>query len=211
MIRNALLALLSAIICTGCATMFARQYDEITIKTEPPGAKVYEGAELLGTTPLTHRFERDTFADTKLHIRKADYITQQVRLNRTIEKKALYNLGFITTTFGATSWGIDAATGALIRYHPNSYFIELEPINDKPDGNTLNRLNRSRFVLLNYDLIKRDMARGGGEYLWAYYSMLDGAPEWDVFMERVYGRMGNLLARSDAVDFYRSLEASQKQ
>ena len=46
------------IMLNGCASKLAPTYDEITIKTEPEGAKVYDenGWKFLGITPLTHSF-----------------------------------------------------------------------------------------------------------------------------------------------------------
>ena len=50
----------SCCILCSCATMFSRGADEITIKSEPEGADVYDGANLLGKTHLKHTFVRET-------------------------------------------------------------------------------------------------------------------------------------------------------
>jgi len=51
---------LCGVLC-GCATMFAPDSDDITFKTEPEGAEIYDGVNLIGKTPLTYSFVRNTF------------------------------------------------------------------------------------------------------------------------------------------------------
>ena len=119
-----ILCIMCSALFAGCASMFAPNSDNITIKTNPEGADVYYGGNLLGQTPLTYSFKRETFEQKKLNIRKEGYKNQELLLEKTIEKIALFNLGFTTTTFGATSWGIDAATGNAIKYSPDSYLID---------------------------------------------------------------------------------------
>ncbi len=197
------------ILLSGCATMYAPKNDNITIKTNPEGADVYLGASLLGKTPLTYSFKRETFEQKTLSIRKQGYKNQELFLQRTIEKKALYNLGFIITTFGVTSWGIDAATGALIKYYPDSYLIDLENDNNSSSYKDLNRFQRFRFVVLNLDNLMKDIASGGGEYLRSYY---DSRParvtpdDYQEFVNRVSLQEDLLLSATDPIEFYTGLE-----
>ncbi len=39
------IGIFSLLLSTGCATLFSNKEDTITIKTEPPGAEVYRGAQ----------------------------------------------------------------------------------------------------------------------------------------------------------------------
>lgn len=166
MIRCALCMLLS-----GCATMFAPDSDKVTIKTSPADAEVYEGATLLGKTPLTHSFKRDTFEKKILTIKKDGYTSEELPLNKVLEKTALWNFGFFITTCGATSWGIDAHSGNMIKYSPDSYYIELEKKGNSVSRDDHLRLQRLRFVLLNQDSLMKDIAVGEGAYLKAYFEM----------------------------------------
>lgn len=118
--------ILIVILLSGCASMNAPDSDKISINSIPAGAKVYDGANLLGTTPMTHTFKRDTFQKKTLTLRKEGYKSQDLLLGTTLAKEALWNLAFITTTMGVTSWGIDAANGNMVQYHPDSYLIDLE-------------------------------------------------------------------------------------
>lgn len=195
------------LLASGCATMFSRKEDAVTIKTEPPGAEVYLGAEPLGTTPLTYTFKRDTFEQKRLTLRKAGYKTREFDLGRTLEPKALFNLGFFLTTAGASSWGTDAATGAMIRYSPDSYFLDLEPENRPSDQAERARRGRTAFVLVNHRRLTSDLARGEGESLSAYYALL-GLPERvDAFLIRMREAAPLLLSADDPVDFSEKLEA----
>ncbi len=207
--RKAVLIIALLSFLSGCATMFASKSDTITIKTEPPGAEVYYGAELLGETPVTHSFKRDTFVQKTLQIRKSGYATHELQLQKSIEPVAFFNLGFILTTMGATSWGIDAATGAMIRYEPSSYFVDLVPIESRQNSLDQARDHRMRFVLLNYQPLRGDIANGNGEYLRAYYSLLLTPGPYDDFVTRIQNNSADLLAQKDGVDLLRHLEVIQ--
>ena len=201
-----LLSVSFLLLSSGCATLFSQKEDTITIKTEPPGAEVYEGTTPLGTTPLTHTFKRDTFKQIKVNIRKEGFKTGELELRRTLDKTALWNLGYILTTGGITSWGIDATTGAMIEYDPKSYYIDLEPINRAPTLSERGRRNRMAFVLFNHHRLKSDIARGEGEYLSAYYRISDTAEPYRTFLQRIRKEAPALLSKEDGADFYRYLE-----
>lgn len=110
----------------GCATIFGPSSDEVSIDSEPSGAKVYfSDGNLLGTTPVKIHLDRQLNA-ASLTFRKEGYQVKTVRMGKGIEGTAFLNLFFILTTVGATSWGIDAATGNMFKYNPKAYVVELE-------------------------------------------------------------------------------------
>jgi hypothetical protein len=202
---------LCALFChlCSCATLFAPGKDDITIKTDPEGAEIFDGADFIGETPLTHSFVRDAFERKELTIRKKGYKSQKLYLDRTLEKAALFNFGFILTTGGATSWGIDALSGHMIRYSPDSYLIELE--NEAGSTGTKEQANRQRlrFVIINHDYLRKDIAMGQGEYLRAYYEMRPpGGPFGDYrsYLSHVSRQAHFLLAVNDPVEFHHELE-----
>ena len=206
--RKAMVFLMGIIFLSGCASMYAPSSDTITINTVPPGAEVYDGVTLLGTTPLTHTFKRDTFEHKKLSIRKEKYKTHEFKLGRTLEKVALFNFGFITTTWGATSWGIDALNGNMIRYDPDSYLIDLESAGSGTEsGSSLERRNRLRFVLMNYDSLRSDLARSDGDYLLAYHRLRNSRDDYQTFLGSVLSESSVLLAQEDAVALFQSMES----
>ncbi len=194
---------------SGCASMLAPNSDNITITTIPEGADVFYGTHLLGKTPLTYSFHRDTFEKKILNIRKEGYKNQELLLEKTLEGKALWNLTFITTTFGVTSWGIDAANGNMIKYSPNSYLIDLEKDNNSSSQKDHAHLQRLRFVALNQDNLKKDIASGDGEYLRAYFAATLSMTAFDSyqdFLSHVSRHASLLLPLRDPVEFYNCLE-----
>lgn len=192
----------------GCATMFAPGEDQITIKTDPGGAEVYDGATLLGKTPLTHTFARDTFEKKVLTVKMEGRKSHSLYLQKTMEKTALLNFGFITTTFGVTSWGVDAFSGHMTKYSPNSYLIELESAGGVTTKEEQSRRRRLRFVVLNSDSLRKDIARGDGEHLRAYYALRPSAKSSESYRDfavRMAVQSGSLIEVQDAVDFGREL------
>jgi len=194
---------------SGCATMFAPDNDKITIKTEPAGADVYEGANLIGKTPLTHSFKRVALERKILLIRKEGYTSEELDLRKSLETTALWNIAFVLTTGGVTSWAIDAHSGNMTKYSPDSYLIELGK-----KGNTISReehlrLRRIRFVLLNRDSMMKDIAAGDGNYLKTYFEMRPPQQPLDTyqaFLKHVSSQAPHLLYQDDPVEFYHELE-----
>jgi hypothetical protein len=194
---------------SGCATMFAPGSDKITIKTDPAGADVYEGGDFLGKTPLTHSFERELLYRRVLTIKKEGYATQELNLRDTLERTALWNFGFSTTTCGATSWAIDALSGNMIKYSPDSYFIELEKKGATVSWEDHMRRQRIRFVLLNRDSLMKDIAAGDGNYLRTYFEMRPLQQPLDTyqsFLNHISNQAQLLLCQNDPVEFYQELE-----
>jgi hypothetical protein len=193
----------------GCATMFSREYDDLTIESNPPGAEVYLGADHIGTTPFTKRFDRETFESPQITLRKKGYKPQTVTLERTLEKTALLNFGFFLTTCGVTSWAIDAASGSMIRYAPDSYLIDLQRNGDEGSASWRRRHLALAFVLTSQPNLMTDISRGGGEYLEAYYH-LNFTPvstaSYPVFLHAVRKESAALLVCTKGLELDRALK-----
>jgi hypothetical protein len=200
---------LMALLLSGCASMFAPATDTVRIDTLPQGAKVYDGSNLLGTTPLVHTFKRETFQKKNLTLRKEGYRSQELQLGTTLEKDALWNFAFITTTLGVTSWGIDAANGNMVKYYPDSYLIDLERGGGPEGRRDQTRFQRLRFVAFNKDHLQQDIAAGDGEYLRAYFAIRSRMVPGDYrsFLREVSRDAPRLLSAGDPVHFFVSLEA----
>lgn len=201
--------LLSALLlASGCATIFAPGYDDITIESNPPGAEVYVGTEVIGTTPFTKRFDRKTFAHVQITLRKEDYKPETVPLQRTLETTSLFNFGFISTTAGGTSWGIDALSGNMIRYQPNSYLIDLQKSGDEESAIWQMRHHALRFVLSNKISLAADISRNGGEYLEAYYRLFApvSTATYPAFLRAVSDESAALLDCANGLELSWALE-----
>ncbi|TAK03537.1 MAG: PEGA domain-containing protein [Candidatus Manganitrophaceae bacterium] len=198
---------------SGCATLFSEKEDIVTIKSEPPGADVYLGDRPLGTTPLTIPMKR-SISMKRLNLRKEGYKTREVKLETTVAPVAFLNCAtcpfFILTPFATSSWGTDITTGKMIRYDPTSYYIELESEAKAPEAGARARSDRAAFVLYNIQGLKSDIARGEGEYLSAYYRLIDNQESESVFLQRIRESAPALLSRPDAVDLHNDMEDNLK-
>jgi hypothetical protein len=196
------------VLLSGCASIFAPATDKITIDSIPQGASVYDGANLLGKTPITHTFKRATFEHKTLTLRQKGYRNQDVQLGTTLETASLWNFGFITTTFGVTSWGIDAVNGNMVKYSPDSYMIELQK-EGPSDQEEQTYLQRLRLVACSQGNLQMDIARGDGEYLRAYFEIRQrtrATGDYQAFLRDVSRQAPHLLSVHDPVELCNSLE-----
>jgi hypothetical protein len=189
--------------------MFAPDYDDLTIESEPSGAEVYIGADHIGTTPFTYRFDRVTFESPEITIRKEGYKSQTVRLERTFDNYALLNLGFILTTSGVTSFGIDAASGNMTKYAPNSYLIDLQKTGGESSASWRRHHSVIAFVLTNHMNLMKDISKGGGEYTKAYYDLKvaqGSRVTYPEFLENVQRQSESLVSCKSEMELYRALD-----
>jgi hypothetical protein len=213
-VYSAFVLLAVSLLSSGCATMFSRSYDDLTIESNPPGAEVFIGAEKIGTTPFTKRFDRVAFDSPEITLRKEGYKPKTVTLERTVATPALGNLVFILTTMGVTSWGIDAASGNMIQYAPDSYLIDLQRLDSGGSASWHKNHVTLAFVLTNQMNLMRDISKGGGEYLKAYYQ-LNIAPistaSYPTFVDRVRKESRSVLLCENGLELYHALiEISRK-
>ena len=190
--------------------MYAPDSDTITIVTNPDGADAYSGANLLGKTPLTHAFKRETFERKTLTIRKEGYKNQEILIEKTLETKALYNLAFVTTTMGVTSWGIDAANGNMVKYSPDSYLVDLVKVETTSMKSGHDGFPCLRFVVLNQAALMKDISLGDGEYIRAYYEIRmpnAGVAAYRKFLDQIALHSLLLLSTGEPLEFYRGLES----
>jgi hypothetical protein len=107
---------------TSCATLFTGTKQTVQINSKPSGAKVQVDGIDRGTTPTAVKLKKGN--DGQIITLKADgYETKTFQPETNFNGVAILNLG------NFLFWGIDAATGALWKYDPKFYEIELEPNN----------------------------------------------------------------------------------
>jgi len=117
-----ILSIVSTFLMTSCATIFTGTKDTIRFDSNPQGAEVYlDGLEVCKTpcTTLVKRSLSDKLAEIKLD----GYETRVITLDRKFNPVSIINLGSLL------GWGIDAATGSLMKYNKKGYDIELEKDN----------------------------------------------------------------------------------
>ncbi|MDV4043684.1 hypothetical protein CMT37_12755 [Elizabethkingia anophelis] len=103
---------------TSCATVFTGTTDSITVTSKPDRAIVYDRGLEKCTTPCTFKMGR-SLSDKTIEIRKEGYETKTIGLDRKFNAVSIINL------FGLIGWGVDAATGSLMKYDTKGYNVEL--------------------------------------------------------------------------------------
>lgn len=121
--RTTALTGLAAFYLTGCATVFTGTSDQISVSTEPSGAKLFLNGNDMGRTPVTVPVAR-SLGTTMMSVRKPGYEDKTFALQSSFNTIAILDI-FLWPTFI-----IDAATGSIIKYSQTSYNIELEKKQD---------------------------------------------------------------------------------
>ncbi|MES2962685.1 MAG: PEGA domain-containing protein [Bdellovibrionota bacterium] len=191
--------LASALVSSGCATLFSETSDTVTIDSEPAGADVYWRGDLIGRTPFTHVFKRQTAA-SYLEFAKKGYETRKVDLVRKVAGATWLNLGF--TALSPSSVGTDVSSGQMWEYGPKAYVAKLSPQGRDETWNE----RVMEYVIANDAPLKKDLARGSGETMKAFCSLIKKTPEkCQTFTTRV--KQERALETENALEFYRALRA----
>ena len=113
---------LSVISClfltTSCATLFTGTKQTVQINSKPPGAKIQIDGIDRGTTPAAIKLKKKS--DGQVVTLKLDgYET------KTIVPETSFNAVSILNLTNILFWGIDLLSGAVYKYDPRFYEIEL--------------------------------------------------------------------------------------
>lgn len=107
------------LLITSCATVFTGTKDRISFNSTPSGATIYiDGVEQC-TTPCTMKVSR-SLNDTDVELKLDGYETRLITLSKEFNVVSIINLGNLL------GWGIDAVSGAVMKYDRKSYDIKLE-------------------------------------------------------------------------------------
>lgn len=119
---TATLLVANMLVMTSCATLFTGTKDTIRFNTEPQGATVYiDGVEQC-KTPCTIELKRD-INDTNVEFKLDGYETRLITLSKEFNVVSVLNLGNLL------GWGIDAISGAVMKYDRKAYDITLDKNN----------------------------------------------------------------------------------
>jgi hypothetical protein len=154
-----------------CATIFSGTKEDIKFSANVPGVRLTIDGEHKGTLPLTVTQSKDFLhgQEFKVKLEAPGYVTQEFQLKRSFNWIALLDI-----TSVPTSGGIDYYTGALMRFEPNEYHIQMVK-----RGRGSAEIERERrlwnYALMNYRRLQADLARGGGEHLDSFAVAVGGA------------------------------------
>lgn len=110
--------LISLFLMTGCATIFTGTKDRIAFTSTPSGATIYKDGVEICTTPCNYKVKR-SLNDTEVEFKLDGYETRLITLDKEFNLVSIINLGNL---FG---WGIDALSGAVMKYDRKAYDLKL--------------------------------------------------------------------------------------
>jgi hypothetical protein len=107
-----------SVLLTSCATIFTGTKDKITFNSTPSGATIYKDGVEQCKTPCTLRVTR-SLNDTDIEYKLDGFETRLITLDKELNVVSILNLGNLL------GWGIDALSGAIMKYDRKVYDITL--------------------------------------------------------------------------------------
>lgn len=117
--KNLSLLLIFCFTLTSCATIFTGTSDKVYFETKPKKAKVMVNGIEKYKTPCTTAIKR-SLSPENVTLKLEGYDTRSIQLEQSMNAVSFFNL------FNILVWGIDATTGAMKKYDPKSYVLELD-------------------------------------------------------------------------------------
>jgi hypothetical protein len=111
-----------SLLMTSCATIFTGTKDRITFNSTPAGATIYKDGVEQCKTPCTLKVKR-SLNDTDIEYKLDGYETRLITLDKELNVVSIINLGNLL------GWGIDALSGAVMKYDKKVYDITLSKNN----------------------------------------------------------------------------------
>jgi len=116
-----LFAALASLCFSGCASIFTGTTQSVQVNSVPNGANVSVGGIDRGLTPLPVVLKKGSSGECVT-------VTLQGYQQKTFQPQTAFNPVAILNLWGILGWGIDAATGALWKYDPTFYNIQLQKV-----------------------------------------------------------------------------------
>lgn len=163
---------LAPLLLSGCATIFTGTTDVLSFQANVPKVRLSIDGQYKGELPLTFVMSRNFVGGQQFIARfeREGYVTQEFRLTRQLNAVAILDLTSIPT-----SGGIDVLTGALMKFSPTEYHVQMLPAGRSAGAPDFQRSVRATgYALVNHRAIQKDLARRGGEHLAAFAAALAG-------------------------------------
>lgn len=112
-------AVSATLMFSSCATVFTGTRQNVQINTSPPAADIEVDGLKVGVTPMAVSLKKG-FTGQTVSLKLEGYETKMFQ--PTTDFNAVAVLNFI----GLIGWGVDAATGAMMKYNPKVYEIQLD-------------------------------------------------------------------------------------
>ena len=122
MTKSILCVAIISLMMTSCATIFTGTKDRITFNSTPAGATINKDGVEQCKTPCTLPVKR-SLGDTEIEYKLDGYETRLITLDKEFNVVSVINLGNLL------GWGIDALSGAVMKYDKKVYDITLSKNN----------------------------------------------------------------------------------
>jgi len=122
--KNAFLILFLSMVAlnfSGCASIFTGTTQSVQVNSVPSGANVSVGGLDRGVTPLPVVLKKGSSGECVT-------LTLPGYQQKTFQPQTAFNSVAILNLWGILGWGIDAATGALWKYDPTFYNVQLQKV-----------------------------------------------------------------------------------
>jgi hypothetical protein len=116
-----LFAALASFSFSGCASIFTGTTQSVQVNSVPSGANVSVSGLDRGLTPLPVVLKKGSSGQCVT-------LTLPGYQQKTFQPQTAFNPVAILNLWGILGWGIDAATGALWKYDPTFYNIQLQKV-----------------------------------------------------------------------------------
>lgn len=196
----------AVIMAAGCASIVTGNTQNITISSDPAGASIILNGAEMAKTPATIDVPRKSGGLT-FQIKKDGYKPMSVTTTTALEPWFFGNI-VLGGLIGSTT---DAASGSVVRYSPDAYFVTLE---EDATSNAAMAMGMGRrrgqvaeirnFILSTYNHLAGDIMRGRGDYLGTLLDLLNSEPqERSLTIRRLQSALdlsgGNILGFADLV------------
>ncbi len=190
------MATLLAFTLVGCATVFSGTQQEISIRTSPEDARIYVDGRLVGTGSATFLAKKTNgdYNIPEITVEAKGYKSQTFKLQKSFDNTSIINLTFVY------SWTTDFLTGAMFEYSPDNYMVQLV---EEDEIGFSEEQKFQQFALSNMENLKRDLARGQGEYFATLKVYKPGFSLNNIDQTKV----AELLSSENPWDFYLKLKA----
>jgi len=162
-----LIILLAVGLMAGCATIISGTTDEVTFNSEPQDVEVTVGGKVIGKTPLTVQLDKKSGQSVEFNLE--GYKRQTRALSTKMDSWFWGNI----VLGGLIGSSTDGISGSIHEYSPNQYFVTM--VADSSDSVNSIKSDKAKikeFIVISYQQIITDIARGGGEYLNSLVLML---------------------------------------
>lgn len=197
--------------CGGCASIVSGTTQQVRFETSPMKADVIIDGKKVGTTPCVAIVQRSKMPP-RVEIKKEGYEDANVPM---VSRFNYWVIGDLLWGYcSCTAFAIDMTShDATVEYDPNSYLTILEPVKNAEKNEPAKEQEKPkrqskvlRYVVVNYDQLVAEIARGEGSHLSGLYELLEIPQEQQAI---ALAKLKDLYVKySDTIEFGRAVEVS---